>query len=202
MPAPLRAIANLSQWIEEDISDTLNEDSRHHMHLLRGRVHRLEALIDGLLQYSRVGRIKIEAEPVDVADLLVEVINAITPPPTFRVTVEPVMPKLFTQRLPLLQVFSNLISNAIKHHHRPDGRVIVSVEDRGQFYEFTLADDGSGIALQYHEKVFGIFQTLEARDKVENTGVGLAVVKKIVEGYRGRIRLESQEGQGATFRFT
>lgn len=84
MPAPLRAIANLSQWIEEDISDTLNEDSRHHMHLLHGRVHRLEALIDGLLQYSRVRRIKIEAEPVDVADLLVEVINAIAPPLTFR----------------------------------------------------------------------------------------------------------------------
>lgn len=202
LKAPLRAIANLSEWIEEDISDTLNEDSRHQMNLLRGRVHRLEALIDGLLKYSRVGRINTEAEPVDVTDLLVEVINAIAPPPTFTVTVEPGMPTLFTQRLPLLQVFSNLLSNAIKHHHYPNGRVTVSVKDQGQFYEFAVADDGPGIAPQYHKKVFGIFQTLEARDKVENTGVGLAIVQKIVEGYGGRICLESKEGQGAIFRFT
>lgn len=202
LKAPLRAIANLSQWIEEDISDQLNEENRHQMNLLRGRVHRLEALIDGLLQYSRVGRIKTKAEPVDVKALIVEVLNAIAPPPEFTVTVEPGMPMLVTQRLPLFQVFSNLISNCLKHHDRPDGNVTVSVEDQGQFYEFAVADDGSGIAPQYHEKVFGIFQTLEARDKVENTGVGLAIVKKTVEGQGGRIHLESNEGQGATFRFT
>ena len=202
LKAPLRAIANLSEWIEEDISDTLNEENRYQMNLLRGRVHRLEALIDGLLQYSRVGRIKTEAETVDVTDLLVEVLNMIAPPPEFIVTIEPGMPTLFTQRLPLLQVFSNLLSNAIKHHYRPDGKVTVSVEDQGQFYEFAVADDGSGIAPEFHEKVFGIFQTLEARDKVENTGVGLAIVKKIVESLGGRIRLSSQERQGATFRFT
>jgi PAS domain S-box-containing protein len=202
LKAPLRAIANLSQWIEEDISDTLNEENRHQMNLLRGRVHRLEALIDGLLQYSRVGRVNTIAEPVDVNAVIVEVLNLLAPPPEFTVTVEPGMPTLVTQRLPLFQVFSNLISNAIKHHDRPDGQVTVSVEDQGQFYEFAVADDGPGIAPQYHEKVFGIFQTLEARDKVENTGVGLAIVKKIVEGQGGSIRLESQEGQGATFRFT
>lgn len=201
LKAPLRAIANLSQWIEEDISDTLNDENRHQMQLLRGRVHRLEALIDGLLQYSRVGRIKTEAEFVNVTDLLVEVLNSIALPPD-RITLAPGMPTLFTQRLPMFQVFSNLLSNAIKHHNRPDGQVSVSFEDRGQFYEFAVADDGPGIAPQYHEKVFGIFQTLEARDKVENTGVGLAIVKKIVEGQGGTIWVESQEGLGATFRFT
>ncbi len=202
LKAPLRAIANLSEWIEEDIGDTLNEENRHQMNLLRGRVHRMEALIDGLLQYSRVGRINTETEPVDVSALLVEVLNSIAPPPEFTVTVEPAMPTLVTQRLPMFQVFSNLISNSIKHHHRSDGQVTISVQDLGQFYEFAVADDGRGIAPQYHEKVFSIFQTLEARDKVENTGIGLAIVKKIVEGQGGRVRIESQAGQGATFLFT
>jgi signal transduction histidine kinase len=112
------------------------------------------------------------------------------------------MPTFMTERLPLEQVFTNLISNAIKHHPRLDGKVQISVQDLNSFYEFTVADDGAGIAPQYHEKVFGIFQTLEARDKSENTGIGLAIVKKIVERQGGTICLESQEGQGATFRFT
>lgn len=202
LKAPLRAIANLSEWIEEDIRDTLNEENKHQMNLLRGRVHRLEGLIDGLLQYSRVGRIATESETVEVTDLLTEVLNSLAPPPTFKITVGERMPTLITQRLPMFQVFSNLIGNAIKHHRRPDGQVTISVADQGQFYEFTVADDGSGIAPQYHEKVFGIFQTLEARDKVENTGIGLAIVKKIVESQGGRICLESDEGQGARFHFT
>lgn len=112
------------------------------------------------------------------------------------------MPLLFTDRLLLGQVFSNLINNAIKHNPRQSGRVKISVKDLGDFYEFAVTDDGPGIAPEYHEKVFAIFSTLEARDKVENTGIGLSLVKKIVETQGGTIHLESQEGQGATFRFT
>jgi len=202
LKAPLRAIANLSQWIEEDISDSLNDENRHQMKLLRGRVHRLEALLNGLLQYSRVGRIATEAELVDVKALLYEVLNSIAPPPQVTITIGSEMPTLLTQRLPMFQVFSNLLSNAIKHHDRLDAQVTISVVDKDQFYEFAVTDDGPGIAPQYHEKVFGIFQTLKARDQVENTGVGLAIVKKIIDSFAGDIHLESQEGQGATFRFT
>lgn len=202
LKAPLRAIANLSQWIEEDISDSLNDENRHQMKLLRGRVHRLEALLNGLLQYSRVGRIATEAELVDVKALLYEVLNSIAPPPQVTITIGSEMPTLLTQRLPMFQVFSNLLSNAIKHHDRLDAQVTISVVDKDQFYEFAVTDDGPGIAPQYHEKVFGIFQTLKARYQVENTGVGLAIVKKIIDSFAGDIHLESQEGQGATFRFT
>lgn len=202
LKAPLRAIANLSHWIEEDLSDILTEDTQHQMNLLRGRVHRMEALINGLLQYSRVGRLETPKVTVSVATLLADVIDLLAPPETFTIEIEPNMPTLVTHRLPLEQVFSNLLSNAIKHHPRTDGKVQISVQDKGSLYEFAVADDGSGIAPQYHEKVFGIFQTLEARDKTENTGIGLAIVKKIVEGQGGTICLESQEGQGATFRFT
>lgn len=202
LKAPLRAIANLSQWIEEDLSSSLTEDTQHQMNLLRGRVYRMEALINGLLQYSRVGRLQTKTATVSVAALLAEVIDTLAPPETFTVVVESNMPTLVTQRLPLEQVFTNLIGNCLKHHPRIDGKVQISVQDRGLFYEFVVTDDGSGIAPQYHEKVFGIFQTLEARDKSENTGIGLAIVKKIVESQGGIIRLESQEEKGATFRFT
>jgi PAS domain S-box-containing protein len=201
LKAPLRAIANLSQWIEDDIAEQLSAENRHQMKLLRGRVHRLEALIDGLLQYSRVGRIATPIEFVSVQALIQEVLTMLAPPPEFTIAIA-ALPSLHTQKLPLFQVFSNLISNAIKHHNRLDGKIAISATDQGDVYEFTVTDDGPGIAPAYHDKVFGIFQTLEARDKVENTGVGLAIVKKIVESQGGHIYLVSQEGQGATFRFT
>ncbi len=201
LKAPLRAIANLSQWIEEDIGDTLTQDTKHQLDLLRGRVHRMEALINALLQYSRVGRIEAATTTVSVATLLAEIIDSLAPPPTFTIEIAP-MPTFVTERLHLEQVFTNLISNSIKHHPKIDGKIKIFVSDKGQFYEFAVADDGAGIAPQYHDKVFVIFQTLEARDKVENTGIGLAIVKKIVESQGGIIRVDSQEGQGATFYFT
>ncbi len=202
LKAPLRAIANLSEWIEEDLADVLTADTRHQMNLLRGRVNRMEALINGLLQYSRVGRLETPTSLVSVADLLAEVIDSLAPADTFTIEIAPDMPTFVTERLPLQQVFTNLISNAIKHHPRIDGKVKILLQNLESFYEFSVTDDGAGIASQYHEKVFGIFQTLEDRDKSENTGIGLAIVKKIVERQGGTIYLESQEGQGATFRFT
>ena len=202
LKAPLRAIANLSQWIEEDISDQLNPENQHQLQLLRGKVYRLEALIEGLLQYSRAGRLKPELELVDVAALLKQVISALNPPTQFTITLAPDMPTLMTQRLPLAQVFTHLIDNAIKHHPLADGTVTIDVQEQSDAYEFRVADDGLGIAPQFHERVFRIFQTLQAKDTVENIGVGLAIVQRIVEGKGGTIRLESHEGQGATFYFT
>lgn len=202
LKAPLRAIANLATWIEEDISDQLTEETRHNMDLMRSRVHRMEALINGVLQYSRVGRIKASVEVVDVEKLLAEVIDTLAPPPAFTIVVNPGMPTLRTERLPLQQVFANLISNAIKHNPHVDGKVTISVQDQSNFYEFAVADNGPGIASEYHEKVFAIFETLQARDTVENTGIGLTLVKKIVETQGGTIWVESQAGKGATFRFT
>jgi len=202
LKAPLRAIANLSQWIEEDLQDKLTEDTRHQMDLMRSRVYRMEALINGVLEYSRVGRLRTELEAVDVEALLAEVIDSLAPPLGFTVKVMPGMPTLITERLLLEQVFANLISNAIKHNHRPNGEIVISWEDKTDFYEFAVTDDGPGIAPECHEKVFVIFQTLEPRDKVENTGVGLAIVKKIIEDKGGTFYLESKLDQGTIFRFT
>ncbi|NET32351.1 MAG: PAS domain S-box protein [Cyanothece sp. SIO1E1] len=206
LKAPLRAIANLSQWIQEDLEteleDNLPDDISKQMNLLRGRVHRMEALINGLLEYSRVGRVAIEAEPVDTAALLQEVIDLLPIPEHFSITIGEQMPKLHTAHLRLSQVFSNLIGNAIKYHDRPDGRLEISVKDANAFYAFMVADDGPGIAPQYHEKVFTIFQTLTPRDQVEGTGIGLTLVKKIVEEQGGSITLESDLGKGTRFCFT
>ena len=202
LKAPLRAIANLSQWIEEDLSSHLTPETAHNMNLLRGRVYRMEALIDGVLQYSRIGRVKSRIERVNVADVVAEAIDSLAPPDHFKIKVQPALPILKSERLPLLQVFTNLIGNSIKHHHGSTGQILVAAKDLGHAYEFQVKDNGPGISPRYHEKIFGIFQTLEARDKVESTGVGLSLVKKIVENQGGSIRIESDLGQGASFYFT
>ncbi|MBD1878742.1 PAS domain-containing sensor histidine kinase [Coleofasciculus sp. FACHB-T130] len=201
LKAPLRAIATLSEWIEEDLADKLTEDSREHLNLLRGRVHRMEALINGILQYSRAGRVQQQIEAVNVSSLLSEVIELLDPPPEVAILVES-MPTLQTERVPLQQVFMNLIGNAIKYANRSDVCIQVSVRELGTYYEFSVADNGQGIEPKYHQKIWGIFQRLEARDKVEGTGIGLSVVKKIVESRGGRVWVESAAGAGATFRFT
>jgi PAS domain S-box-containing protein len=202
LKAPLRAIANLSEWIEEDLEGQLPSENQRQMELLRGRVYRLEALINGLLEYSRVGQISQAIEMVDISTLLAEVIDSLDPPSTFTIEVQGQMPTLKTKRVLLFQVFSNLISNAIKYHHRRDGQIGISYQDREEFCEFTVADDGLGIAPEHYAKVFTIFQTLQPRDRIESTGIGLAIVKKIVETEGGEISLESKLGEGAKFRFT
>ena len=204
LKAPLRGIANLTQWIEEDLGDRVTGESREHMQLLKGRVHRMEALIDGILDYSRAGRVRTQPERVDIGALVQEVVELVAPGEGVTVEVQPGMPTLETERVPLQQVFMNLISNAIKYTRaeRPDVQVRVAWRRAGDAYEFTVADNGPGIAPEYHERIWGIFQTLQARDKVEGTGIGLSVVKKIIESRGGRVTVESAAGEGATFRFT
>lgn len=201
LKAPLRGIANLAQWIEDDLADRFTAESHEHMRLLHGRVHRMEALIDGILQYSRAGRTHEAPERVDTRALLDEVVDLIAPPAGVRVVVHPGMPVLRTERLPLQQVFMNLVSNAVKYGG-PGARVEVwAGEDEAGVCRFTVRDHGHGIAPEYHERIFAIFQTLEARDKVEGTGIGLSIVKKMVESRGGRVWVESAPGQGAAFHF-
>jgi signal transduction histidine kinase len=174
--------------------------------LLRGRVARMEGLIDGILEYSRIGRTKQKIEEVDVGKLLAETVDLLAPANGAKVVIADRMPTLLTSRLQLQQVFMNLIGNAIKHAGRADVNVKVTTGDAGPYQvEFAVADDGQGIDPQYHEKIFVIFQTLAARDEVEGSGVGLSLVKKIIESNGGIIVVESQPAEGrrgANFRFT
>jgi signal transduction histidine kinase len=204
LKAPLRGIESASRWIEEDIGkEQLSPSIREFLGLMRQRVHRMENLITGILELARVGRTAQANEMVFVRTLLREVIDTLNPPPGFQVELPFFLPTLSTNAVQLQQVFTNLISNAIKYHDHPEtGTVRISCDDAGEFYLFTIADDGPGIAPEYHERIFVIFQTLTERDTFESTGVGLAIVKKIVERQGGRIGVKSTEGQGAKFIFT
>jgi light-regulated signal transduction histidine kinase (bacteriophytochrome) len=206
LKAPLRGIANLSQWIEEDSGEAFPAESRHKMELLRGRVHRLEGLIDGILEYSRAGRSRVAATSVNVQALVQDVVDLLDPPETVSVHIAPDLPPVVAEAVPLSQVFSNLISNAIKYGARPDSVIFVTAKVTGSFVLFSVTDNGPGIPPQYHERIFVVFQTLAPRDKVEGTGIGLAVVKKIVEARHGRVWVESPldaaTGKGTTFHFT
>ncbi|GFE68171.1 hypothetical protein CFPU101_07810 [Chroococcus sp. FPU101] len=202
LKAPLRGISNLSQWIADDLEGQLDDENLRQMKLLQNRVVRMEALINGLLAYSRIGRTEVATEPVKVGELLNEILDSLIIPPTFTIYVQPDLPTILTKRLLLSQVFSNLISNAIKHNDCIDGRIEIKANLKDEYYEFSVSDNGPGIAPENHNRVFDIFQTLKAQDVPESTGIGLSIVKKIIETEGGTIVLESQLGEGATFRFT
>lgn len=199
--APLRGIANLAQWIEEDLQDRIGDETREMLALMRTRMHRMEGLIEGLLQYSRAGRVHQAPERVDTRRLVRDVVDLLAPGEGVEVEIAAGLPTLTTEKLPLQQVLLNLIGNALKHARRGDARVAVSARRTGAFWEFAVADNGPGIEPQYHERIWGIFQTLDARDRVEGTGIGLALVKKLVDAQGGRAWVESAPGAGATFKF-
>jgi PAS domain S-box-containing protein len=201
LKAPLRAIDNLSKWIEADALDILPPPSQAHLLKLRGRVQRMERLLDDLLAFSRAGRIQHALELVDTEQLVRNAFELLAPPPEFRLLTSD-LPALETQRVPLETVMRNLLGNAVKHHGRPDGTIRVSAEGQGQWIEFRVVDDGPGIAPNYHERIFELFQTLQPRDRVEGSGMGLAIVKKTVESMGGAIHVESAPGTGSIFRFT
>ena len=201
LKSPLRAIANLATWIEEDLGDRLPSENVEQLDLLKSRVHRMEGLINGLLEYSRVGRFYQSSEQVEVGALLEAVVDSL-PTAGFTIEIAPHMPIFQAKRAPLFQVFENLIDNAIKHHDKRRGTVQIGVEEKIDFYEFTVRDDGPGIAADFHEKIFTIFQTLRSRDELESTGIGLSLVKKTVLAEGGEIQVFSEIGKGTTFQFT
>lgn len=202
LKAPLRAIANLARWLKEDLRDRLTPETAEQLDLLRDRVARMNALVEGLLAYSRIGRTPASVERVDTGQLLADTIDSVAPPAGFAVEVARGMPTLYTDRIQLGQVFANLISNAINHHDRDRGRIRISGKELGERCAFEVVDDGPGIAPEYHDKVFKMFQTLRVKDFGGDTGIGLALVKKLVEEHGGEISLDSGPGRGCRFSFT
>lgn len=201
LKAPLRAITNLSEWIEEDIGETENEEVNENLKLLRSRVSRMENLINGILTYSRVSRAKIEYTKVNVREVVDDVLDSLMVPEKFKVTIAENLPVITFPKVNLEQIFSNLISNAVKYHDKPSGNIEIGYKEKNSFHEFWVKDDGPGISPDYHEKIFIIFQTLQSRDSMESTGIGLTIVKKIIEDRGGTITLKSEPGEGTKFIF-
>lgn len=201
LKAPLRSIDSLAQWITEDLGDAVTGETAEHFEMMGQRVKRMEAMLDALLLYSKVGSAEYTVERIDTCELVCSVIEFTGIPEGFEVEVEKDMPVLLAQRAPLELVFRNLISNALKHHDRDTGKIMISGEADGNFCTFTVSDDGPGIPERYQLKIFEMFETLKPRDEVEGSGIGLALVKKTVERNNGSIKLISQD-RGTTFAFT
>ncbi|MCW8400647.1 ATP-binding protein [Legionella sp. PATHC038] len=202
LKAPLRAIELLSTWIEEDSGDKLDEQGRKSFALLRSRVKRMSNLISGVLGYSRVGYTEKKIQTVNTKDLIKGIIETLDPAKSFNIHYTEHLPTLHADEIQLSQIFSNLIDNSMKHHHKKAGNIDIDAKGIDDFYEFSIKDDGPGIESEYHEKIFTIFQTLRGRDEFESTGVGLTIVKKIIELNGGKIRVYSELGKGTTFYFT
>ena len=202
LKAPLRAISRLADWLVNDYGEAFDDNGKEMAALLIGRVKRMDGLIDGILEYSRVGRIVGQIVPIDLAQLLPEILDSLAPPAAIRIEIAPELPVIVGDSIRIQQVFANLIGNAVKFMDKSRGSIRVDYADAGEWWQFSVTDNGPGIEPQHYERIFQIFQTLKARDELESTGVGLTIVKKIVELHGGRIWLESTPGEGSTFYFT
>ena len=201
LKAPLRGIASLADWLRSDYGDRLDDEGRDMLQLMSGRVRRMSDLIDGVLEYSRVGRVRDNKTQVNLSQLLHETIDMISMPDGIQIAIDTELPTITLEKTRMQQVFQNLIGNAVKYMGKPEGEIHIGHSEMKDCWEFYVSDTGMGIEARHFDKVFQIFQTLAPRDQSESTGVGLAIVKKIVESYDGKIGLNSEIGKGSTFWF-
>ena len=203
LKSPLRGIDNLVSWIVEDTESSLSAESLRNAERLRIRVNRLEALLDGLLEFSRAGRLKSTSESVDTRRLCVQIGDYLAPDAGVGMSYATDLPTIETARPALETVLRNLIGNAIKHRDGDTVNIAVTAEDRGSVYRFTVRDDGPGIDPAHHDRIFEIFRTLVPRSKTDTSGIGLSIVKRLVDAAGGSIHVESDaQARGVAFHFT
>ncbi len=202
LKAPLRGINELSNWIFEDYSNVLDKEGKENLTMLIERSMQMNGMIQGILEYSRVGRTEGKVEKIDLNKLLKEVIDLLAPPDNIKIKVENKLPKYKADRIRLTQLFQNLLSNAIKYIDKPKGIIKIGCAEEKNEWEFSVSDNGPGIEEKYFEKIFKIFQTLGSTPSDESTGIGLTITKKIIDLYKGRIWVESEINKGTTFYFT
>ena len=201
LKSPLRGISHLVTWVQEDCGDLLPEDSQQHLRLMHDRIDKMESLLSDVLDYSKVGRIQLQSEEVDLNELLASIITIVDVPDGFQIRAASRLPILQTLRTPLNQVLLNLIINAVKYNDKDSQGVIeVSATNEGGYYRFSVRDNGIGIDPRYHEKIFVMYQRLSSDQ--EGSGMGLAIVKKQITNLGGKIWVKSAAGEGATFVFT
>jgi PAS domain S-box-containing protein len=205
LKAPLRTIQMMSDWLQQDYQIQLDMTGQDLLRTIQQRTTRMTHLIDDLLRYAKIGQGGETLINVSLQTLIREVIVDLLIPPGFQVTIAPDFPKVYGEPTHLRQIFQNLIGNAVKYMDKPNGQIKINfnLEEGEMFWRFAISDNGPGIAPHYHEKIFQVFQTLNPnQENADSTGIGLAIVKKIVESYRGRVWVESAVGKGTTFYFT
>lgn len=202
LKAPLRTIGNLATWISEAFeAGDLNELPQF-IRLMHSRVQRMEGLIDGIFRYHRAGYEGQSQEEINLRTLLFEIQETLINPNHCKIDLPIDLPILYSSRTALYQVFSNLLINACKHSTQADCLIEVRFADMGQHYKFGVIDNGPGIDPIHHERIFEIFQTLKSKDDDDTPGIGLSIVKRIVEDAGHKIWVESSLGNGAAFWFT
>jgi light-regulated signal transduction histidine kinase (bacteriophytochrome) len=201
LKAPLRGITQLGGWLSEDYADQLDDEAQNMVSLMVTRTKRMHRLIEGILQYSRIGRITEQQASINLNKMLQETVELLAPPENITISIHD-LPTITGEPTRIQQLFQNLISNAIKYMDKAEGQVEISAIGLASHWQFSVIDNGPGIAEKYHEKVFQIFQSLNSYDTVDSTGIGLAIAKKIVDLHDGRIWIKSSVGEGTTFFFT
>ncbi|MBN2104554.1 HAMP domain-containing protein [bacterium] len=202
LKAPLRAIGSLVQWIALDYRSLFDEDGKEQLDLLVNRTERMHRFIEGILQYTKVGRIKEEKQKVDMNQMIDNLADLLEIPKNISIQKKTRLPVVEYEKIYIEQVFQNLVGNAIKYMDKDQGIISINCRKNNGFWKFSITDNGPGIESKYHEKIFQIFQTLKPRDEIESTGIGLTIVKRIIENSGGKIWVKSALGKGSTFAFT
>ena len=199
---PLRGIGTLADWLAMDYANKFDEGGKEHVRLLTARVKQMSALIDSIQQYSRLGQSDQKIQQVDLNAVLSEVIFRIALPENIEIILENGLPAIMCERTHSVQIFQNLLSNAVKYMDKPEGQIKVGYAEEDNFWRFSVSDNGPGIQQSHFERIFKIFKTISPPNGIESTGIGLSIVKKLVELNKGRVWVESEVGQGSTFFFT
>ena len=202
LKAPLRGLASLASFLEDELGPSPKQEVLDLLNMMKSRTGRMQQLIDGILHYSRMSNTQTEREETNVKDLINSIIDMLSPPENCRFDVSDSLPVIYAEKTKLHEVFQNLISNSIKYNSNETVIVKIDFIDSGDNYQFSVSDNGTGIKPEHQEKIFGIFQTLQSKDKCESTGIGLTIVKKIVEQQGGKVTVMSELGSGSTFSFT
>jgi signal transduction histidine kinase len=194
LKSPLNAIKQLVNWISEDCKEILPTSSKKHLNLLSLRSERMMKLLDDLLDYSRINRTEFKNVPVNLNDAVIDILELLEKPNGFTITAPNI--EIVIPQTPFEIVIRNLISNSIKHHDKDSGYIDISYEKSDEFHSVIVKDDGPGIPEKFHEQVTEMFQTLKSRDIVEGSGMGLAVVKSIMDHYQGKLVINSDGVRG------
>lgn len=206
LKTPLRGIADLTAFLEEDLepyfaTPLCKPDVKYNIRRLHQQVERMDNLIRGILEYSGIGVKTEELQTLDVRSIIDSIRQDIGVD-KHQIVISGDMPTLTTFPVRFEQVLMNLVANAFKYHHDSKNAVVrISCEKNKRFFEFSVADNGPGIEPRFHARIFEVFQTLQSKDQIESSGVGLSIVKKSVEGLGGSIGVSSEFGKGTTFTF-
>ena len=200
LKSPLRSIDSLINWVLEDDNNAINKDSKDYLDLILKNVEKMDALISGILNYSTIDKAELDRYEVDTHYLVTELSEILFVPKNVTLTIKNNLPVIIGDKFRLQQLFQNLIQNAIQSIEKEAGFVEIGVVEKEAEWQFYVKDNGEGISEQYFNKIFKIFEKIDNNQNA--TGIGLAIVKRIIDFYGGKIWLESQVSKGTTFYFT